>query len=142
MRSTYQNAGLMRRLGALLYDAGLLFSILLIATGVATAVSGGEPPSNALLRTWLVIVIVAFFGGFWRRGGQTLGMRAWRVTLFAADGNALSWRTIIVRLAVAGVSIACLGAGFWWALIDAQKRTWHDIASNTVLRYLPPANDA
>lgn len=137
-RSEYQNAGLPRRLGAMLYDAALLFSILMIATGIALLLNGGHPPSNTALRVWLIVVITAFFGGFWRFGGQTLGMRAWRVTLFSVRGSTLQWWQVTVRLVVAAVSLGCLGAGYFWALVDAEKRTWHDIASGTVLRHLPP----
>ena len=129
----------MRRLGALLYDSALLFSILLVATAMATLLNGGDAPPNTVLRVMLILTITGFFGGFWRHGGQTLGMRAWRLTLFSLHGNTVTWRAIALRLAVATLSIACLGAGYWWALIDTQKRTWHDIASSTVLRYLPPA---
>ena len=139
-RSEYQNAGLPRRLGAMLYDAALLFSILMIATAVALLFSSGEAPSNTVLRAWLIAVIVAFFGGFWRYGGQTLGMRAWRVTLFPVQGGTVHWWQVVVRLCVAALSIACVGAGYAWALVDAQQRTWHDIASGTVLRHLPPTN--
>ncbi|MEM6987787.1 MAG: RDD family protein [Pseudomonadota bacterium] len=137
-RSQYQNAGLMRRLGALLYDAALLFSILLLATALATFLNGGNAPPNSAMRIWLVFVTVVFFGGFWRNGGQTLGMRAWRLTLFSTRGDQLRWRDIVLRLLVASLSIACVGAGYWWALVDAQRRTWHDIASSTVLKHLPP----
>ncbi len=136
--SEYQNAGLPRRLGAMLYDAALLFSILMIATAIALLFTNGQPPANTTLRIWLIVVITAFFGGFWRYGGQTLGMRAWRVTLFSARGGTLAWWQVAARLLVATLSIVCLGAGYFWALVDAEKRTWHDIASGTVLRHLPP----
>lgn len=137
-RSAYQSASLQRRLGALLYDAALLFSMLMIATAVATAVAAGEPPSTIALRIWLCAVSVAFFGGFWRYGGQTLGMRAWRLTLFTVSGTPITWWQVCIRLCVAVASLMCFGAGYFWALIDAEKRTWHDIASGTVLRHLPP----
>ncbi len=65
-------------------------------------------------------------------------MRAWRVTLFSARGGTLAWWQVAARLLVATLSIVCLGAGYFWALVDAEKRTWHDIASGTVLRHLPP----
>lgn len=138
--SQYQDSGLMRRLAALLYDAALLFSVLLLATALATLLNGGDQLSATVLRPFLGLIVIVFFGGFWRNGGQTLGMRAWRLTLFSTRSDKISWATVVLRLLVATLSIACLGAGYWWALIDAQRRTWHDMASATVVRYLPPAS--
>ena len=62
---------------------------------------------------------------------QTIGMRAWRLRVVAADGNRVSWSRAILRFFIALVSLAALGAGFWWALVDAQRRTWHDMAACT-----------
>ena len=31
------------------------------------------------------------------------------------------------------VSLAALGFGFCWALIDREKRSWHDMAAGTLM---------
>jgi uncharacterized RDD family membrane protein YckC len=36
------------------------------------------------------------------------------------------------------VSLAAAGLGFLWSLVDAERRTWHDLASGTVLVRLAP----
>ena len=73
----------------------------------------------------------------WRRGGQTLGMRPWRLKVIAADGGAPSWRALGVRYAVATASLLLGGLGFWWAWVDRERLTWHDRASGTRVIRLP-----
>lgn len=88
---------------------------------------------------WLSCWIVA--GAYivlsWRRGGQTLGMRPWRLWVTAADGGMPSWRALCVRYAVATVSLLLGGLGFWWAWADKGRLTWHDRASGTRMIRLP-----
>ena len=73
----------------------------------------------------------------WTRGGQTLGMRAWRCRLVAADGEPVGWGQTVARFAAALVSWAALGLGFWWALADPERRTWHDRWSGTRIVLVP-----
>jgi uncharacterized RDD family membrane protein YckC len=81
----------------------------------------------------VVAVSAAYFVVSWRRGGQTIGMRPWRLHVVSRDGRALDTPQALLRFAVALVSLAAAGAGFWWALFDAQRRTWHDLAARTLL---------
>ena len=67
----------------------------------------------------------------WRRGGQTLGMRPWRLRVVSVQGDAASTRALVRRYAVGTLSLLLAGAGFWWAWIDRDRLTWHDRASGT-----------
>jgi uncharacterized RDD family membrane protein YckC len=60
-------------------------------------------------------------------------MRAWRVRVTRVDGARVEWPRALLRFGVALVSLAALGLGFWWALVDPLKRTWHDIAATTAV---------
>jgi uncharacterized RDD family membrane protein YckC len=85
----------------------------------------------------MLLVGFGYFGLSWRRGGQTIGMRAWRLRLVAVGGPARTpgWGALVVRYGVAALSLAAFGLGFLWSLFDRERRTWHDIASRTrVLR--------
>jgi len=73
----------------------------------------------------------------WRRGGQTLGMRPWRLRLRTADGAPPSWRALWLRYAVGTLSLLAGGLGFWWAWLDRDRLAWHDRASGTRLVRLP-----
>lgn len=126
-----------RRLLAILYDSIVVLAILFIATVPVVLVTGGALEESLLYRTALqayeLLVAFAFFGGFWRAGGQTIGMRAWRIRVIRDNGERLRWRDAALRYLVAIVSWAVLGLGFAWSLFDRERRTWHDIASHTRL---------
>ena len=87
------------------------------------------------LACWLVTGLYATVS--WRRGGQTLGMRPWRLQLRGADGSVPTWSMLWLRYAVGSISLLAGGLGFWWAWIDPQRRAWHDRASRTSLARLP-----
>ena len=134
-----QPAGLGRRLAAIVYDSLLLFAVLYLATLPALLINRGEPVSsgNVLYQLYLLLVAFLFYGWFWTHGGQTLGMRAWRIRVEATNGQAISWRQALVRFACAGVSWACLGVGFLWIVVDRRRRAWHDRLSRSVILLLP-----
>jgi len=85
------------------------------------------------LRAALLVVTAAYFVVSWSRGGQTIGMRAWRLRVVADEGGRLTWSRAGVRFATALLSLGALGAGFFWSLIDRRHRCWHDIASRSTL---------
>ncbi|HRF84692.1 MAG TPA: RDD family protein [Pseudoxanthomonas sp.] len=73
----------------------------------------------------------------WRRGGQTLGMRPWRLKLIATHGGAPGWKALWLRFAVGLLSLLAGGLGFWWAWFDRDRLAWHDRASGTRLVRVP-----
>lgn len=133
--------GLPRRLAAMLYDALLIFGLLLLASMVVTLPVGilaGEPASqalagNLLFQLWLAMVPPAFFLLFWLKGGQTLGMRSWRLRVVRNDGAPLNGSDAFKRLLCALLSWLPLGLGYLWILIDRDKLAWHDRLSGTRL---------
>jgi uncharacterized RDD family membrane protein YckC len=131
-------AGLFRRLAALFYDALLLAALLMFATWLVLPLTGGEAiaaesPRWGMLgyRLLLVAVIVAYFGLFWTRGGQTLGMLAWKIRVVRANGARLRWRDVFLRLAAAVLSWLPAGLGYLWILVDRGRLAWHDRLSAT-----------
>jgi uncharacterized RDD family membrane protein YckC len=128
-------AGLLRRLAALAYDALLLGAVLFCFTLVVLAARGGRAiaPGTFWFEIGLLIVSFAFFVGFWTHGGQTLGMRAWRIRLVAQDGGPVGWRRAALRFVAAPLALAPLGLGFWWAWLDRDRRCWHDRLSGTAV---------
>lgn len=130
-----KKVGLLRRLCAMLYDSLLLCAVLYFATAILLPFTGGEAiaPQTPWYTLYLVVVSFLYFGGFWTRGGQTLGMRAWRMRLAAQAGGAVSWHQALARFLGAIVSWASLGLGFAWAMFDPKGMTWHDRWSKSVL---------
>jgi uncharacterized RDD family membrane protein YckC len=128
-----------RRLAAMVYDLLLLAALWMTATFVLVIGRGGAPvpPGNLPYQLLLAAITAGFFIGFWLRGGQTLGMRAWRLRVALPSGAPLDVRTAVVRLAAGLVSAACLGAGLFWLWIDRDGLAWHDRAAGTRVVVLP-----
>ena len=128
-------AGLGRRLAALFYDGLLLTGVVFLAAIPPVALGGGEavPVGDLAFRVYLLLVVLLYFGAQWTRGGQTLGMKTWRIRVVDAGGGALTWRQALVRFFAALASAAPLGAGFLWALADPEGRAWHDRLAGTRL---------
>lgn len=135
--------GLFRRLAALLYDTMLVGGLLIMAIVpvilVLGILFGWEQIDTAGLRrnpfyiAYLLCVPLLFFVCFWKLAGQTLGMRTWRIRIVDELGEKISWRAAVLRYFAAILSWAMLGLGYWWILIDPEKRAWHDRLSGTRL---------
>lgn len=136
------NARLLRRCGAMIYDSLLLLALLFLATIPFIAIRGGQPVeanNNFLYQIILLIVIYAFFVGFWSRSGRTLGMQSWGLRLETRDGQVPSIATNNIRFFASALSWLPLGLGFFWQLWDRDQLTWHDRLSGTHLVHYPRA---
>lgn len=80
-----------------------------------------------------------YFGYSWRRGGQTIGMKSWRLRLQnnLAKNEEISWRQCLIRYTVSIFSWLFAGLGFLWTLFSNNHRSWHDLASHSHLVVLP-----
>ena len=116
---TRQPAGLLRRLAALAYDWLLLAALLFGFTFLVIALRGGEAvePASWWFNACLIAVGFAFFGWFWTHGGQTLGMRAWKLRLERIDGEALQWSDAARRYVSSWILAFPPGLGFLWGRI-------------------------
>jgi uncharacterized RDD family membrane protein YckC len=86
-----------------------------------------------LVQAFVVGLTTLYFVASWRRGGQTVGMRAWRLRVVTAAGTQIGLKQALVRFAVALLSLAAFGLGFFWCLIDRDRRAWHDMAAGTTV---------
>ncbi len=140
-------ASLLKRIMAILYDLLLLIAIFFVVGIVLSSlttfiVNDGnaiteEHPfyisNQIIILVALVCTSIFFYGWFWIHGGQTLGMKTWRIRLLSNDNQPLSWKQVLQRYFCALLSWGILGLGFLWSLIDGEKRCWHDIASSSRL---------
>ncbi len=134
-----QPGSFMRRLAALSYDALLVTAILMLATLAVLALRGSESirPGNLLYQGFLITTTGCFFIGFWVRGGQTLGMRAWRLRVVQHSGDPLTWKIGLVRFAAGLFSTLPFGLGLVWMLFDPAGLSWHDRIAGTKVVLLP-----
>jgi len=167
MTESFPPAPLWRRLVAAAYD-GLLLLALWMVTVLVDAVLraiAGAPRNWGTLQVCVFVVWLGFFGWFWTHGGQTLGMRVWRLRVLREDGAPLSWLGAAVRYAVMllvwGIVLtplialapplrahphAMLASSLCgvltllmlaWMLFDRQQRAPHDWLSSSRLLLMP-----
>lgn len=136
MNSPFHPISVRRRFAALLYDAIAAVTVLYFAAFVPVLVAGSAlNAGNPLFSLYLLGFLFAYFWTGWRRG-RTLGMQAWKLEIVTVDGLKPGFRTCLVRFFAAGVSLALAGLGYFVALANAERLTWHDRLSATRLRQL------
>jgi uncharacterized RDD family membrane protein YckC len=136
-------AGFARRLAALVYDSFLLAALLMVFTGGALFFTHGVAvlPATAgnwvyVYRTGLVLVIAGYYALNWRRSGQTLGMRAWRLRTVSDSGRTLGWTAVILRLCFGFIAWAPAALGVLWLYLDPQHLALQDRFSRTRVIHL------
>ena len=120
-------AGLIRRLAAMLYDwlvlaalwmAAMALALLLVAllnsAGIISLVNYTDHADfitqhKLWFQLYSVLCFFWFYLYFWCKGGQTLGMRAWRLLLVQQNGEAINFKQAVLR-----ALSALLGLGNIW----------------------------
>lgn len=159
MTSSDMYCPLWRRLCALVYDLLAVIAMVMVVGYVCQRITGGQLIStagHAQIAWWYqplqAVVVSAYFVISWLRGGQTLGMRPWRIRLRNAQGLGVSFAQALLRLLVAGAPLLLLALAPWlgikttlWAIavtwivwfgvavFDPHRRALHDVVARTVL---------
>ena len=135
MINTIKNSpcSLLRRFGCMLYDAIILLAIFFAITAIAVGLRGGEAIQAGNIGFQLALLLCAwfYFSWCWQHGAQTIGMRAWRVYLISS--GPINQKRCALRFLVACVSFIALGLGFFTAVINPARLTWHDRFSDSWL---------
>ena len=133
-------AGFFRRFFAWLIDHLAMFVLvllLMLALGALLAQIGNiESDILAVLAGLLACVVFGmlfvfqfiYFGYFWSKSGQTVGMKLLDVKVVRQGDEApLSfWRAAFRGTIGYYVSGLIFSLGFIWAAFDGQKEAWHD----------------
>lgn len=154
-----ERAGFLRRLLAMVYDTlvatavGMCAAMVLVVALVVLLKNGvldlrgfAEPADliqssllyKTLIQVWVGGWVAGFFLWFWKRGGQTIGMRAWRLRIYSTVEEPVTWPRLLLRL------IASLGGlGTLLVLFDVKnKQSLQDwLAKTEVLKLSKEAND-
>ena len=172
-RPSVELAGMGVRLMCAVYDALLIIALNAVVGAILIGIATpDEAPASQqatvlsanfrqlvlfpvmVLTTWL------FYGYFWRKQGQTLGMQTWRIRVIRPDGSLLGWGDSFGRCAAAmilpavcgltayvlyrspGLFMISLAFGFagnyLWAFLHGRGVAWHDMLSRTVVIRVPP----
>jgi uncharacterized RDD family membrane protein YckC len=137
-----QRAHSHRILGSAIYDGLVILGLLMLAGFIAVylnkLITGEEAiDHNPLFQIYLLVIIIGYFIYFWKKSGQTVGMKAWRIKLVNLDNTSFTYRQLLLRFVVAIPSFCCFGIGILWQYISSKKLNWQDLASQTRLVYIP-----
>lgn len=153
---------LWRRLLALVYDLLIVVAIVMVVGLLCQLATGGQlihTAGKTVVPIWYqllqALVVMAYFISSWRRGGQTVGMRPWRIRVTRDDGRTPSMQQALIRVLVAAAPLVLLmlapviglqptlwtllgvwAAWFAVALFDPRRRAIHDFAAHTEIRLL------
>ena len=88
-----------RYIGAMIYDGIILLSLFILCTAVCLLCRHGVaiPPASLWYQLTLLFILYGYHFQSYRYGGQTIGMRTWRLRLVSLSCS-LSNRQIVVRL--------------------------------------------
>ncbi len=129
-------AGLLRRTGALCYDA-----LLLLALWMMTLLPFVIANNEATSAWWVPVVFYLEAAGYytysWLKSGQTLGMRTWQLKLVNEQGTLIDFKAALLRLLIAPLSLAACGLGYFALYWGTAQQTWHDRASLSYVVRLP-----
>tara|TARA_R110000772_G_scaffold47880_2_gene109208 strand:+ start:10595 stop:11137 length:543 start_codon:yes stop_codon:yes gene_type:complete len=144
----YHRAGFFRRLAAIIYDIlvavaigmcaamVMLVAMLLLVENNVLGNHGYEhfsdliqhaPIYQHVLQIWVAAWVIIFFLWFWRNGGQTIGMRAWRLRIASTNGKPITYTRAFVRMVT-----SFLGLGTLLVLVDVKhKQSLQDRITST-----------
>lgn len=128
-------AGLRRRLLSLIYESLILAAVVMAAALPLVMITRGwaHAPARAFLQSGLLVACACFYVWQWSGSGQTLPMKTWRLRLVTADGAPVTRKRAFIRYLATLTSVATLGLGFLWAILDRDRQFLHDRMAGTRL---------
>jgi uncharacterized RDD family membrane protein YckC len=137
IKATSPSAGLPRRLIAMVYDLMVVTGLVFFVGAIATGLNRMEAVNGPVFQSLIFLVIFGFFAKFWTSGGQTAGMKAWKLRAETMDGRPMTIQQALVRFIAAILSMGCFGLGYLWIFFDKEKVTWHEKISGTRTVIIP-----
>jgi uncharacterized RDD family membrane protein YckC len=147
----------------MVYEGLVVVAILLIASfpfaGAATGHLQGV--TQHLFQWYLFLVVGLYFVWCWRRGGQTLPMKAWKLRVVDARGAPLTTSRAILRYVITGFALGSSAvaaivlvryprelaawlalapglATILWSAVDRDRQFLHDrLAGTRIVRAEP-----
>ena len=125
------------RLMAGIVDAALVllgFMLFVLVFSACTA----HPPSGKPAMATAGVLLIAFFALyqwlFFAYADGTPGMRYAKIALCTFDDENPTRKSMKTRVGIVMLSVLPLGMGFFWALLDDHRMTWHDRITRTYQR--------
>ena len=119
---------MIKRLAASIYELLLLIAIWLISAGLFIALFGDATVGikRFLLQLFLWTMTGVYFVWCWKKSGQTLAMKTWKIQLVSQGGQPLTYKQLILRYTFASLGLLAACAGFLWMIFDREDLFLHD----------------
>jgi uncharacterized RDD family membrane protein YckC len=118
------------------FVAGLIDALLIgVVSGILAFILGaGRSDFGTNVSNPFNILALIYFVYMTKVYGATLGKRAVGIKVQKLDGTEITWVDAILREVVGKfVSGLVFLLGYFWAIWDPQKQTWHDKIANTIV---------
>ncbi len=144
------NATIRSRLLSICYDSLIVFFIIIILTLIIQQLVIGleivplqqvqisktetintipaNSPINLLLKSFWLIISFLYFAYFWRKRGQTPGMKVWKIKVINKHNEHISWSESLIRYIT-----ALMGLGLFFIPFNKSRQALQDILSKTTL---------
>ena len=119
-----------KRLFAMSYDGLILTGLWLTSGFILILITSGAPPTG-LTQAVLCLITLGYFIVSWVKGGQTLGLRAWRLQVVEEHQAKVTWKSAITRTAAGLVTLAPIGVTLVTAFLNPERKTLYDRWSHT-----------
>ena len=147
-QTKFPPASFFKRLAAIMYDllvalavaicAGMVITVMLIIlleNGVLS-MAGFEHTKDviqqsrlyqSIIQAWTLTWVLGFFLWFWKNGGQTIGMRAWRLRIQSTNGKPITYARVLLRMVT-----SLFGIGTLLIIFNPKRRkALQDLATHT-----------
>ena len=131
-----QTAGFARRLASMFYECLLVIAILIfgfVLPHILLAAFAQAQAPQTVIQIHMFALLLLYFVWFWLHGGQTLAMKTWKIRVVNIDGGRLRPAQAVLRYLAAWFSLALLGLGLLWAIVDRDGQFLHDRIAGTRL---------
>jgi len=145
-----ENASLGKRILSIVYDFFILFFIIIVTTFIiqqiiiqlelttlvqvqisaeeTIAVIPADSFVTLVLKNLWVVISFFYFGHYWTKRGQTLGMKVWNIKAVTHNGALMGWGHALKRYV-----FSLLGLGLLWMIFDKENLPLQDRMSKTKL---------
>ena len=125
----------LKHLAAFVYDLFPVIGILIVTSGITLIFRGGEGVKayTVWFQALIICEIALYYIYFWKIGGQTIGMKAWKIKIQSNDSSLfqITWQQAFMRFLIGLVSTALLGLGLFWKLTSKNNSSWMDKVSSS-----------
>jgi len=113
----------------------LAWIVMLVFGGIIGLTSGTDSGFLSFIAGTMALLMMViiflfqflYFGYFWSKNGQSIGMKLLNMKVVSQDGGSLSFLKAGLRGTVGyWISGIIFGLGYIWAAFDAEKEAWHD----------------